>query len=71
MNNWTVPCRAGEATYGVNKIDYLFVPPSVTVKWSDTVHSDFSDHDSLWAEIVLPDRPGDRDQPSGDKSRSG
>lgn len=82
MNNWTVPCRAGEATYGVKKIDYLFVPLSVTVKWSDTVHSDFSDHDSLWAEIVLPDRPGDRvqsgdqDQPrdqeqSRDQSRSG
>jgi endonuclease/exonuclease/phosphatase family metal-dependent hydrolase len=69
MNNWTVPCRAGEATYGVKKIDYLFVPRSVTVKWSDTVHSDFSDHDSLWAEIVLPDRSGDRVQ-SGDQDQS-
>ncbi|WP_461069546.1 endonuclease/exonuclease/phosphatase family protein [Streptomyces pseudoechinosporeus] len=64
MNNWTVPCRAGEATYGLNKIDYLFVPPSATVYWSETEHSDYSDHDSLWAEIALPDR-------SGDQSRSG
>ncbi|GAA2664232.1 hypothetical protein GCM10010307_85490 [Streptomyces vastus] len=70
MNNWTVPCRAGEATYGLRKIDYLFVPPSVTVKWSQTEHSDYSDHDSLWAEIVLPDRSGDQDR-FGDQSRSG
>ncbi|NGO12630.1 endonuclease/exonuclease/phosphatase family protein [Streptomyces sp. HC44] len=53
MNNWTVPCRAGEATFGLNKIDYLFVPPSVTVNRAETVHSDYSDHDSLWAEVVL------------------
>lgn len=58
MNNWTVPCRAGEATFGLKKIDYLFVPPSATVNWSETEHSDYSDHDSLWAEIVLRDRAG-------------
>lgn len=51
-------CRDGEETLDVEwagdkKYDYLFVSPSVTVLGADATDARHSDHDPLWADIVL------------------
>jgi endonuclease/exonuclease/phosphatase family metal-dependent hydrolase len=47
-------CRNGEGTdsFKIKKIDYLFVSPSVQVKWGDATHATHSDHAPLWAEVT-------------------
>ncbi|MEV8017996.1 endonuclease/exonuclease/phosphatase family protein [Streptomyces sp. NPDC086554] len=55
---WTFPpayiyCRSGESTHSQGKIDYLFVPSATDVKWADATHATHSDHDPLWAGVVI------------------
>ncbi|MER5228170.1 endonuclease/exonuclease/phosphatase family protein [Streptomyces flaveus] len=47
------PCRAGESTQGISKIDFMFVDPSVTVRSADATSAEYSDHDPLWADVTL------------------
>lgn len=47
------PCRSGEPTHSKGKIDYLFVSPSVQVKWSRVTYAEHSDHKQVWAGVVL------------------
>ncbi|MEQ4300644.1 GDSL-type esterase/lipase family protein [Plantactinospora sp. B6F1] len=49
--NW---CRSGPDTHGINKFDYLFVPPEAVVHSSSVVSSPHSDHKQLWAELTVP-----------------
>jgi endonuclease/exonuclease/phosphatase family metal-dependent hydrolase len=57
-------CRSGEMThpgtlgFGDEKIDYLFVPLSVTVHDAGPTSARFSDHRPLWATVTVPDTPG-------------
>lgn len=55
-------CRSGETTSddwpfgedrpaGGRKIDFIFVSPSVKVRWGDTTTAKHSDHDPLWAGV--------------------
>ena len=46
-------CRSGEPTHGIDKIDYLFVTPTVYVRWADATFALHSDHDPLWAGVSL------------------
>lgn len=54
------PCRSGTPTFprflglADEKIDYLFVPPSVTVHDSGPTSAKFSDHLPLWASVTIP-----------------
>ncbi|MFE0176865.1 endonuclease/exonuclease/phosphatase family protein [Streptomyces sp. NPDC059002] len=50
---WTY-CRSGEATHNSGmKMDALYVPPWVDVKWADATKALHSDHVPLWAGVVL------------------
>ncbi|MFE5858487.1 endonuclease/exonuclease/phosphatase family protein [Streptomyces sp. NPDC056500] len=46
-------CRSGEATLNGDKIDALYVPLSVEVKWADATSAQHSDHVPLWAGVML------------------
>ncbi|MGE6758382.1 endonuclease/exonuclease/phosphatase family protein [Corallococcus interemptor] len=56
-------CRDGEHTHGelskgwlggvMEKFDYLFVSPEVTVNDADATKSLYSDHDPLWADVEV------------------
>ncbi|MDI3403248.1 endonuclease/exonuclease/phosphatase family protein [Streptomyces cavernicola] len=47
-------CRSGEATHNSGmKMDALYVPPSVEVRWSDATQALHSDHVPLWAGVML------------------
>ncbi|HEV7626059.1 MAG TPA: endonuclease/exonuclease/phosphatase family protein, partial [Streptomyces sp.] len=46
-------CRSGQPTHSKGKIDYIFVSPSVHVKWSGVSYSEQSDHKQLWTRVVL------------------
>ncbi|MGK5441559.1 GDSL-type esterase/lipase family protein [Micromonospora sp. URMC 105] len=53
--NW---CRGGPNTHGINKYDYLFVPPAATVHSATVVSSPHSDHKQMWAELTIPSSIG-------------
>jgi endonuclease/exonuclease/phosphatase family metal-dependent hydrolase len=65
-----VQCRDGESTHGNifvrQKLDYLFVPPSVFVRAADATSAVHSDHDPLWAWVTvdLPPPPGPSPDPA-------
>ncbi|WP_368666509.1 endonuclease/exonuclease/phosphatase family protein, partial [Corallococcus sp. AB049A] len=56
-------CRDGEHTHGelpkgwlggvMEKFDYLFVSPEVTINDADATKSLYSDHDPLWADVTV------------------
>ena len=58
-----VYCRSGEFTHddwiweegrpGGLKIDFMFVSPSVDVRWGDATYAIHSDHDPLWASVTF------------------
>jgi endonuclease/exonuclease/phosphatase family metal-dependent hydrolase len=51
-----VECRDGEATLGTTtreKVDFLFVSPSVIVRNAKATRATYSDHDSLWAWVTV------------------
>jgi endonuclease/exonuclease/phosphatase family metal-dependent hydrolase len=65
-----IQCRDGESTHGNfftrEKLDYLFVPPSVFVRAADATFATHSDHDPLWAWVTvdLPPPPGPSPAPA-------
>jgi endonuclease/exonuclease/phosphatase family metal-dependent hydrolase len=55
-----LPCRDGEPTHDalgdiiqVDKLDYIFVSPTVFVRTADATSSTYSDHDPLWADVTF------------------
>jgi len=61
-DSFPIACRRGETTSddwpfgedrptGGKKIDYIFVSPSVKVRWGDATTAIHSDHDPLWAGV--------------------
>jgi endonuclease/exonuclease/phosphatase family metal-dependent hydrolase len=55
-----LPCRGGEPTHDAlgdflqfDKLDYIFVTPTVFVRSADATSSTYSDHDPLFADVTF------------------
>ncbi len=44
-------CRSGHPTSNATKIDYIFVSPSVKVRWATVGKAKHSDHNLLWSGV--------------------
>lgn len=46
-------CRSGSWTGGIQKIDYIFVPTSVKIRWATVGKAKHSDHKLLWTGVSV------------------